>query len=228
MKRENWFPTKHQCICSDHFSADSFEWRWGIRYLKTHAIPTVFSFPIQQKKKPNSRHVCRKNISPERTSEAKLEIFGPAEISNERVELTIANVLYIDHSEGISEINIAPTQTNGNPEPVLQDTPNEPFTMAKQIEMNQLLNNEQSIVTEILQVEHSYCRQNIDKAQLWEKISRLQKKIKILQQQEQRTAAELKRMEKMIEQLKQENLIPEVKMKAFENCFTEFELTVLQ
>ncbi|XP_051886418.1 THAP domain-containing protein 5-like [Pristis pectinata] len=232
MKKENWFPTKHQCICSDHFTADSFEWRWGIRYLKTHAVPTVFSFPThEQNKKPNFRHIRRKNISPEGTSETKLKIFGPAasaEISSERLELSIANAQYVEQPEGNSEINTVPTRTNGNSEPVVQDTPNEPFTMIKEVEMNQLLNNKQSIVTEVLQVEHSYCRQDTDKALLWEKISRLQKKIKKLQQQEQGTAAELKRMEKLIEQLKQENLISEVKMKVMENCFTEFELTVLQ
>lgn len=94
--------------------------------------------------------------------------------------------------------------------------------------MHQLLNHEQSVATEVLQVEHSYCRQDTVKAQLWEKLSRLQKKIKRLQHQELRTATELKRMEVLVEHLKQENFISEVKMKIMENCFTQFELTVLQ
>ncbi|XP_062915703.1 THAP domain-containing protein 5-like isoform X2 [Mobula hypostoma] len=232
MKREGWFPTKHQCICSDHFTADSFEWRWGIRYLKTHAIPTLFSFPThQQNKKTNIRHIRRKNISPEGTSETKLEIFGPAaptEINSESLELPLASAQCIEQSEGNTGINTAPTLDNENSEVVVQDSPNEPFTMINEVEMKQLLNNKLPVDTEVLQVEHSYCRQDTDKAQLWEKISRLQKKIKKLQQQEQGTAAELKRMEKLIEQLKQENLISEVKMKVMENCFTEFELNVLQ
>uniref|UniRef100_UPI00398E4488 THAP domain-containing protein 5-like n=1 Tax=Pristiophorus japonicus TaxID=55135 RepID=UPI00398E4488 len=233
MKRDNWFPTKHQCICSDHFTADSFEWRWGIRYLKPHAIPTVFSFPTHQhKKKLCSQHIHVGNILSEGTSVTKLEIFGHAatdEITiNERLELPVPNTQQDEQFQRNSEVNIAPSQSIGNPEPILHDTPIESFTMIKEREMNQLLNNQQSIVTEVLQVEHSYCKQDTDKAQLWEKISRLQKKIKKLQQQEQGTARKLKRMENLIEQLKQENLISEVKMKVIENCFTSFELTVLQ
>ncbi|XP_067855684.1 THAP domain-containing protein 5-like isoform X2 [Heptranchias perlo] len=233
MKRDNWFPTKHQCICSDHFAADSFEWRWGIRYLKPHAIPTIFSFPThQQKKKLCSRHIRRKNTLPDGTPKRKLEIFGPAatdEITiSERLELSVPNAQSDEQSQRNSDVNVAPFQSIGNPEPVVHDTPTESFTTIKELEMNQVLNDQQSVVTEVLQVEHSYCRQDTDKVQLWEKISRLQKKIKKLQQQERGTAARLKRMENLIEQLKQENLISEVKMKVMENCFTAFELTVLQ
>ncbi|XP_072915543.1 THAP domain-containing protein 5-like isoform X2 [Hemitrygon akajei] len=232
MKRENWLPTKHQCICSDHFTADSFEWRWGIRYLKTHAIPTLFSFPTQQQnKKKNIRRIRRKNISRKGTSKTKQEIFGPAastDIRSESLELPLASAYYVEQAEGNAGTNTASTLVNENLELLVQDSSNEPFIIIYEVEMKQLLNNKLPVDTEVLHVDHSYCRQNTDKAQLWEKISRLQKKIKKLKQQERRTAAELKRMEKLIQQLKQENLISEVKMKVMENCFTEFELKVLQ
>ncbi|XP_059834224.1 THAP domain-containing protein 5-like isoform X2 [Hypanus sabinus] len=232
MKRENWFPTKHQCICSDHFTADSFEWRWGIRYLKTHAIPTLFSFPThQQDKKKNIRRIRRKSISRKGTSKTKLEIFGPAastDIKSESLELPLASAHYVEQAEGNAGTNTAPTLVNENLEFVVQDLPIEPFTIIYEVEMKQLLNNTLPVDTEVLHVDHSYCRQNTDKAQLWEKISRLRKKIKKLKQQERRTTAELNRMEKLIQQLKQENLISEVKMKVMENCFTEFELNILQ
>ncbi|KAK2858905.1 hypothetical protein Q5P01_003525 [Channa striata] len=42
MKREEWTPSRHQYLCSEHFTEDSFDIRWGIRYLKSTAIPTVF------------------------------------------------------------------------------------------------------------------------------------------------------------------------------------------
>ncbi|XP_036977348.1 THAP domain-containing protein 5-like isoform X2 [Acanthopagrus latus] len=42
MKREEWTPSRHQYLCSEHFTEDCFDIRWGIRYLKTTAIPTVF------------------------------------------------------------------------------------------------------------------------------------------------------------------------------------------
>uniref|UniRef100_A0A4W3J5T6 THAP-type domain-containing protein n=1 Tax=Callorhinchus milii TaxID=7868 RepID=A0A4W3J5T6_CALMI len=143
MKREKWFPKRYQCICSDHFTTDSFEWRWGIRYLKPDAVPTVFLLPTH------------------------LQV---------RIKLVL-------------EVNY---------------------------------------LWKVLQLEHSYCRQDVGKAQLWEKISKLQRKIEELEQQEQRTVARLKSMEHLIEQLKQENLISEEKLKVMENCLTTFELTVLQ
>ena len=43
MKRDAWTPSKHQLLCSDHFTPDSLDVRWGIRYLKHTAVPTIFS-----------------------------------------------------------------------------------------------------------------------------------------------------------------------------------------
>ncbi|KAI3366813.1 hypothetical protein L3Q82_009474 [Scortum barcoo] len=42
MKREEWTPSRHQYVCSEHFTEDCFDIRWGIRYLKNTAIPTMF------------------------------------------------------------------------------------------------------------------------------------------------------------------------------------------
>lgn len=42
MKREEWTPSRHQYLCSEHFTEDCFDIRWGIRYLKNRAIPTIF------------------------------------------------------------------------------------------------------------------------------------------------------------------------------------------
>ncbi|XP_076007471.1 THAP domain-containing protein 5-like isoform X2 [Genypterus blacodes] len=40
IRREQWTPSRHQYLCSEHFTEDCFDIRWGIRYLKTSAIPT--------------------------------------------------------------------------------------------------------------------------------------------------------------------------------------------
>ncbi|XP_061923142.1 THAP domain-containing protein 5-like [Entelurus aequoreus] len=40
--REDWTPSPHQYLCSEHFTTNCFDIRWGIRYLKNTAIPTVF------------------------------------------------------------------------------------------------------------------------------------------------------------------------------------------
>ncbi|XP_074554737.1 THAP domain-containing protein 5-like [Halichoeres trimaculatus] len=42
MKRKEWTPSRHQYLCSEHFTEDCFDIRWGIRYLKNTAIPTIF------------------------------------------------------------------------------------------------------------------------------------------------------------------------------------------
>lgn len=42
MKRHDWIPSRHQYLCSEHFTEGCFDIRWGIRYLKNTAIPTVF------------------------------------------------------------------------------------------------------------------------------------------------------------------------------------------
>uniref|UniRef100_A0A8D0CBA4 THAP-type domain-containing protein n=1 Tax=Salvator merianae TaxID=96440 RepID=A0A8D0CBA4_SALMN len=42
MNQEKWVPTKHQHLCSEHFAPSCFEYRWGVRYLKPDAVPTIF------------------------------------------------------------------------------------------------------------------------------------------------------------------------------------------
>lgn len=42
MGRENWTPSRHQYICHEHFAPLCFKVRWGIRYLDSDAVPTVF------------------------------------------------------------------------------------------------------------------------------------------------------------------------------------------
>ncbi|XP_029027027.1 THAP domain-containing protein 5-like isoform X2 [Betta splendens] len=42
MGRENWTPSRHQYICHEHFAPSCFKVRWGIRYLESDAVPTVF------------------------------------------------------------------------------------------------------------------------------------------------------------------------------------------
>ncbi|KAM3912031.1 THAP domain-containing protein 5-like [Leptodactylus fuscus] len=43
MNVENFFPTKKQYLCSKHFKASCFQIRWGVRYLRFDAVPTIFS-----------------------------------------------------------------------------------------------------------------------------------------------------------------------------------------
>uniref|UniRef100_A0A8B9W040 THAP-type domain-containing protein n=1 Tax=Anas zonorhyncha TaxID=75864 RepID=A0A8B9W040_9AVES len=45
MRREHWVPTRHQHLCSEHFEPSCFEYRWGVRYLRPDAVPTIFPDP---------------------------------------------------------------------------------------------------------------------------------------------------------------------------------------
>ncbi|KAM4743297.1 THAP domain-containing protein 5-like isoform 2-T2 [Anableps anableps] len=49
MGRENWTPSRHQYICHEHFTQSCFKVRWGIRYLDSDAVPTVFLEPEKRK-----------------------------------------------------------------------------------------------------------------------------------------------------------------------------------
>uniref|UniRef100_A0A8C8R774 THAP domain containing 8 n=1 Tax=Pelusios castaneus TaxID=367368 RepID=A0A8C8R774_9SAUR len=42
MNQEKWVPTRYQHLCSEHFTPSCFEYRWGVRYLKPDAVPTIF------------------------------------------------------------------------------------------------------------------------------------------------------------------------------------------
>lgn len=97
----------------------------------------------------------------------------------------------------------------------------------------EFLDTEETEVTEyggneILQTEHSYCRQDIDRDHLWQKISKLHSKITLLEMQEVKTLGRLRSLEALIGQLKQENLLSEEKLKMVENYFTTLEVTMIQ
>ncbi|XP_017402369.1 THAP domain-containing protein 5 isoform X2 [Cebus imitator] len=81
--------------------------------------------------------------------------------------------------------------------------------------------------TEVLQIEHSYCRQDINKEHLWQKVSKLHSKITLLELKEQQTLGRLKSLEALIRQLKQENWVSEENVKIIENHFTTYEVTML-
>lgn len=81
--------------------------------------------------------------------------------------------------------------------------------------------------TEVLQTEHSYCRQDINKEHLWQKVSKLHSKITLLELQEQQTLGRLKSLEALIRQLKQEHWLSEENVKIIENHFTTYEVTMI-
>ncbi|XP_019717124.1 THAP domain-containing protein 5-like isoform X1 [Hippocampus comes] len=58
--RDNWIPSRHQYICHEHFVSSCFKVRWGIRYLESDAVPTVF------------RRVEKRKVMAEKEKKAKV------------------------------------------------------------------------------------------------------------------------------------------------------------
>ncbi|KAM9358687.1 THAP domain-containing protein 5-like [Symphorus nematophorus] len=86
MGRENWTPSRHQYICHEHFTPSCFKVRWGIRYLESDAVPTIFQEAEKRKaadyleKKPK-RH--RANSSESTTvSDDRLAAVDAVEMEN--------------------------------------------------------------------------------------------------------------------------------------------------
>lgn len=110
-----------------------------------------------------------------------------------------------------------PEEVNGSFLPVKEEVPD-----VEETDMSEYDGNA------VLQTEHSYCRQNIDRDHLWQKISKLHSKITLLEMQEIKTLGRLRSLEALIRQLKQEKLLSEEKLKMVENYFTTLEVTMIQ
>nr|XP_002195322.4 THAP domain-containing protein 5 isoform X1 [Taeniopygia guttata] len=359
MKRDSWTPSKHQLLCSDHFTPDSLDVRWGIRYLKNTAVPTIFSSSDDEEKdssQNSSQQVQKKdqeetNVLSEKGSvsfepcppkknsaiaqnvEEKAEVVYSTALSKslqiqnlqlpdegdfqaDSVILASSSKQYVHQPNPVlmtavqgTEATSVHTSTEDSGDctaTVLQFT--DPDCLNSSLKLNSALGSvtdyavensvphmvcsgevqtsedavllstvtqtieqfsgsEESIIAiimpaespeepervnasflpakeefldmeetevieydgnEILQTEHSYCRQDIDRDQLWQKISKLHSKITLLEMQEVKTLGRLRSLEALIRQLQQENLLSEEKMKLVKNYFTTLEVTVIQ
>ncbi|XP_058683767.1 THAP domain-containing protein 5-like isoform X1 [Poecile atricapillus] len=363
MKRDSWTPSKHQLLCSDHFTPDSLDVRWGIRYLKNTAVPTIFSSPDDEEKDssenssqqvqreertetnvvsekvsvplepciPKKNPVIAQNVeekvffsevvcstalskplqiqnlqlpdeggfqadsvildssseqylhqpNPVLMTAAVQSVEGPSvqtsvedsggctatvlqftdpdylnsslklnnafgSVTDYAVENSVPHVVCsgeVQTSEDavlLSTVTQTIEQFSGSEESVIAiimpaESPEEPervsssFLPVKEefldIDKTEVIEYDGS---EILQTEHSYCRQDIDRDHLWQKISKLHSKITLLEMQEVKTLGRLRSLEALIRQLKQENLLSEEKLKMVENYFTTLEVTMIQ
>ncbi|XP_028929885.1 THAP domain-containing protein 5 isoform X1 [Ornithorhynchus anatinus] len=353
MKRDAWVPSKYQFLCSDHFTPDSLDVRWGIRYLKQTAIPTIFSLPedsqgkdsskskVQKKQTVEGKEIgrplksevvsaSRESCSPRQGGSAqapcssvmrdplqKSKLLDPKPESSQVDDVLTLKAFnqQIEEAKSVLEASVIQDVEIGSFHPVAENLLNsasalepanpehlclslEPINVVEETATDcpnlsvdvqagcgnavlfntisqtfgELTPNEESVITillpaesskpsvvcsslgpaqqevldledtdtddssykdvdcgtEILQTEHSYCRQDINREQLWQKVSKLHSKITLLELQEQQTLGRLKSLEALIGQLKQENLLSEEKLKIVENCFTTFEVTMIQ
>lgn len=77
MGHEDWEPSCHQHLCSEHFTPSCFQWRWGVRYLRPDAVPSIFS-PAPPAKRQQSSRSTEKPVVPPSPPEGTPLSPGPA------------------------------------------------------------------------------------------------------------------------------------------------------
>ncbi|XP_047431360.1 THAP domain-containing protein 5-like isoform X2 [Mugil cephalus] len=285
MKREEWTPSRHQYLCSEHFTEDCFDIRWGIRYLKNTAIPTVFPSAYDGEKKVAS--IKRSPKSKASTSDNEFKGSDsplskrPLILSRacRKLQSGTANDNVAEHTAIVFELpllsdtgtschsDISEKQTvacdktadSGMPtasrlglspydEPDSEERADstvtvlccEPFphvdSNADVAALRAVLGQAVSFVPvemvkdepagcfleegdgeHISLYEHSYCRPDTDKDQLWSKILSLHAKILELDRREESTVAKIRALESEIAHLKRDSQVFKEKQKVLED-----------
>ncbi|XP_008071829.2 THAP domain-containing protein 8 [Carlito syrichta] len=88
MGREHWVPSCHQHLCSEHFTPSCFQWRWGVRYLRPDAVPSIFS-RVPPTKSQRSIQGADKPVAPPPPQAATTLTPGPAIAASGPVHLVV-------------------------------------------------------------------------------------------------------------------------------------------
>ncbi|XP_008296283.1 THAP domain-containing protein 5 [Stegastes partitus] len=286
MRRAEWTPSRHQYLCSEHFTEDCFDIRWGIRYLKNTAIPTIFpSVEDGGEKKATSIKTSSKvrpNISDIDTEPKGFDSplsKRPLILSRtcKKVQSSTANSTVQEHTEMIlelplvSEIQTATCETTGDTgmpaasclalspssEPHSTEQTESAVTVLCCEPLGTLSDREANVDAVALQAalgqafsfvpvemvkdkptgcfleetgpsdgehisvyEHSYCRPDTDKDELWSKILSLHAKILELDRREENTMAKIRALENEIALLKRDGAVFKEKQKVLEDCIS--------
>ncbi|CAJ1054981.1 THAP domain-containing protein 5-like [Xyrichtys novacula] len=298
MRREDWTPSRHQYLCNEHFTGDCFDIRWGIRYLKSTAIPTRFSFTEDEEEK-RCNNVKRTLTEQSRTLDIKPTGFEsphskrPLILSrtNKKVNLGTTKSIHVRQTESInsptlvsgagtshdlslpevqattcevpaesgrstvsclalstySEI-IPETQTDSSVtvlccetlgplpdgENVDPSAPQAGFGQTLNFVPVEVLEDESigcfaeesgpSEEEHVSVYEHTYCRQDTDKDQLWSKILSLHARIVELDRREESTVAKIRALETEIALLKKDGAAFKEKQKVLEDYISSVML----
>ncbi|KAM7367048.1 hypothetical protein PAMP_014973 [Pampus punctatissimus] len=301
MKREEWTPSRHQYLCSEHFTEDCFDIRWGIRYLKNTAIPTIFPSVEDDgekvttiKRSPKAKSGTFDN---EATGSNYLLSKRPLILSRtcKNTQSSIMNHVDAEHTAitdpihvGVFELPLVSDTSSfchsNNPEiqtaaceipgdggrptsPCLSLSPCDELHSEEQADSTVTVmcceppgsfsNGEANVDPATFQAalgqafsfvpveivmdepagcflgdrgpseeehvcayEHSYCRPDMDKDQLWNKILSLHAKILELDRREESTVAKIHTLETEIALLKRDSAVFKEKQKVLEGCIS--------
>ncbi|KAM4711583.1 THAP domain-containing protein 5-like [Anableps anableps] len=284
MRRGEWTPSRHQYLCSEHFTEDCFDIRWGIRYLKNTAIPTLF---------PSVENDCENKVtlqrSPKATPPSQTEDFefvtsrtplilrktcpsthslAPDSIVKEQSAMLLKVPLFPESGltcqSSLSETHTTDCEVTGE-SGVSAASCLTPFISSREqadsivamlccetlgphssdeehvdrasfsadqgqtfcfvpVELNRdkspgrfVEETRPSDREHILVLEHSYCRPDTDKDELWSKILSLHAKILELDRREESTVAKIHTLEKEIVLLKRDAAVFKEKQKVLED-----------
>uniref|UniRef100_A0A3P9P3I2 THAP domain-containing protein 5 n=1 Tax=Poecilia reticulata TaxID=8081 RepID=A0A3P9P3I2_POERE len=278
MRRGEWTPSRHQYLCSEHFTEDCFDIRWGIRYLKNTAIPTLF---------PSVENECENKVTLQRSPEAtslsqaedfesdtsrmplilwkmcppvkeqsamllKVPLFQESGVTSQsRLPEMHTTVCEVTGDSGVSAVPcLAPPacseeqtdsivtvlccETLG---PHSGDEEHAPcasfaadqsqtfrFVPVELISDRSLRSfaeeTEPGDREHVLVHEHSYCRADTDKDELWSKMLSLHAKILELDRREESTVAKIHTLENEIALLRRDGAVFKEKQKIVEDCIS--------
>uniref|UniRef100_A0A1A8UDG9 THAP domain-containing protein 5 n=1 Tax=Nothobranchius furzeri TaxID=105023 RepID=A0A1A8UDG9_NOTFU len=241
MRREEWTPSRHQYLCNEHFTEDCFDIRWGIRYLKSTAIPTIFP-PVDDGDKISAASKRSLNTKPstsdsDREPKASPPRKRPLILRQicKQIQLNTENTTVTGYSELTSDLPVAPESVSAH-ESILSETQSTPCEIAgdigrqrldrlKLVPLETLKENTDCCVVETRfgdeeharLDEHSYCRPDTDKDELWNKILGLHAKILELDRREESTVAKIHALENEMALLKRDDAVFKEKQKLLED-----------
>ncbi|XP_032445660.1 THAP domain-containing protein 5 [Xiphophorus hellerii] len=275
MRREEWTPSRHQYLCSEHFTEDCFDIRWGIRYLKNTAIPTLFpsvenecenKVTLQRNPKGTSPSqaedfefdtsrmplILRKMCPPVKEQSAtllKVPVFQQTLITSQSsLPETHTTVCEVTSNSGVSAMpcRTPPLRSEEQTDSIVtvlccetlgphasdeehahcatfaadqsQTFRFVPVELIRDKSLGSFAEEtEPSDRERVLVHEHSYCRQDTDKDELWSKILSLHTKILELDRREESTVAKIHTLENEISLLKRDGAVFKEKQKILED-----------
>uniref|UniRef100_A0A1A8N0A3 THAP domain-containing protein 5 n=2 Tax=Nothobranchius pienaari TaxID=704102 RepID=A0A1A8N0A3_9TELE len=282
MRREEWTPSRHQYLCNEHFTEDCFDIRWGIRYLKSTAIPTIFP-PVDDDDKISAASKRSVNTKPSTSDSDREPKASPPRKrplilrkTCKQIQLNTENTTVTGYSELTSDLPMVPESVSAH-ESILSETQSTPCEIAGDIgrsihagtqpeeqgdsflsvlgceTLGALSNGVAEVDAASLQAalgqtlkfvpletlkentdccvvetrfrdeeharldEHSYCRPDTDKDELWNKILGLHAKILELDRREESTVAKIHALENEIALLKRDDAVFKEKQKLLED-----------
>ncbi|XP_063174552.1 THAP domain-containing protein 8 isoform X2 [Chroicocephalus ridibundus] len=197
MRQENWVPTRHQHLCSDHFEPSCFQYRWGVRYLRPDAVPTIFPPSPPKQETPSTPAGATQPKQP-------LPVSVTEPVTPERLPIpktTLATALEpaaplpsrrVEQAEGATVPPPSPAVTvlsSALTLPIVSTVPIVSQAVTGTSPPGELSTEELVAVALVLQ-----------------------RRVKVLQQRRRRHRARLEAMEGLVEQLRRESLLSEERL----------------